>query len=217
MTEPGSKINEQYALPPLVESFNASSISGARIKDPGETSVIMHPSSDLEVVMSDVLRSGTDEAHCFLNEGALRERMGLFRDHFIPEMEERRIIYAMKANPKERILKILMEEGLDGFDCASFNEIHSALQIPSTRPGDIYFNHPIKKQSAVMQAYALGIRYYTAQSRSGPYRDAHLVTPDPRTVRIARITLSTRSWAVRARRVSCVANISNMTEFASPL
>jgi len=128
---------------------------------------IIHLSSDIQTVMDEVLRSGTDNAHCFFNEGSLRERLSIFRDYFIPEIEERRIIYAMKANPRERIMEILKQEGLDGFDCASLNEINSALNIPSVRADNIYFNNPIKKQSAINGAYMSGVRYYTAQSRSG--------------------------------------------------
>ncbi len=129
-----------------------------------------HPGKDLNHVMDDILRSGTDESYCFVNEGDLRRNVGIFRDHFLPNDPERRIIYAMKANPRERILKVLADEGVDGFDCASAGEIREVLSMGDVNPEDIYFNNPVKRKSEVFAAYGMNVRYFTAQSRSGVNR-----------------------------------------------
>jgi len=123
-----------------------------------------HPDYDLNIVMDDVLNEEPDESFCFLNEGKLRETMRLIRFHFLPENQHRKIIYAIKANPKKRILKILLEEGIDGFDCASRNEIAQVLaQDPKA---EIFFNNPINPPSAIKYAVEKGVRYFTVQNRA---------------------------------------------------
>jgi ornithine decarboxylase len=123
-----------------------------------------HSGKDIRTVIEDILSVEPEEPFYFLNEGLLRGNIGIFRDHFLPGMEERRIIYAMKANPRKRIMEILTEEGIDGFDCASANEISSALEHVHG-PG-IYFNSPIKTRKAIAEAHAKGVRYFTVQSEN---------------------------------------------------
>ena len=126
-----------------------------------------HPGKEADHVMDEVLRSGTDESFCFLDEGKLKANAGLFRDHFLPDDPARKIIYAMKANPRNRILEILADEGIDGFDCASAGEIKEVLSMENVDPKNIYFNNPVKRATDVREAYAMGVGYYTVQSRSG--------------------------------------------------
>ena len=97
---------------------------------------ITHPKNNLHLVMDEVISAEPEEAFCFFDEGKLRNKVGFLRDHFLPESPEkefRRIAYAIKANPKSRIVQILSEEGIDGFDCASPGEIDQVLnQNPNT-------------------------------------------------------------------------------------
>ena len=124
-----------------------------------------HPDCDLNSVMHDVLSAHPEESFCFLNEGKLRKKVSILQEHFLPEMKERRIIYAMKANPRRRILEILAEEGIDGFDCASAHEADEALHYVSG--SEAFFNHPIKTLQAIKGAYQKGVRYFTAQTKEG--------------------------------------------------
>ncbi|MDH5597299.1 MAG: hypothetical protein OEY44_04285 [Candidatus Peregrinibacteria bacterium] len=117
--------------------------------------------------MKDVLRPEREEGFYFLNEGALRERVRFFQEHFLPDDPRRRITYAVKANPRKRILEIMADEGIDGFDCASLNEIRDAASIASPEELDIHYNHPIKKRTDIEAAYLMGVNYFTAQSRAG--------------------------------------------------
>ena len=143
-------------------------LSHQRLNSRSHEQDIMHPSSDVRVVMREILLdSDVDSAVCFLDEGSLRKNLGTFRSSFLPDMRERRIIYAMKANPRRRIMEILRAEGLDGFDCASINEVNNALGVSDMDPSEIYFNNPIKSPSAIRSAMMSGVRYFTAQSRSG--------------------------------------------------
>jgi len=128
---------------------------------------ISHPAETLHDVMSEVLRSGTDISHCFLNIGELRAHLGIFQEHFMPNDPERRIIYATKANPRNQILQTLVDAGIDGFDCASAHEIMKSLALSGIGPDQIYFNNPVKRRDGIEFAFQQGIKYFTAQSRSG--------------------------------------------------
>jgi len=131
----------------------------------GDSIFFKHAGSDFKTVIKDVLSTHPEESFCFLNEGKLREKVGIFREHFLPEMEERKIIYAMKANPKRRILKILREEGIDGFDCASLNEVREALLHVSD--AGVFFSNPVTTAKTIRYASSRGVSYFTAQSRAG--------------------------------------------------
>ena len=151
----------------LTENVNTP-LSHQRLHQYSDRQDISHPASDLRVVMREILLDGDiDQAVCFLDEGLLKERLRTFRSNFLPDMRERRIIYAMKANPREQIMRILKSEGLDGFDCASINEVHKALNVSGMDPSEVYFNNPTKSASAISSALISGVRYFTAQSRSG--------------------------------------------------
>ena len=126
----------------------------------------IHPGKNLDVVMADVLNTYFEESFCFFDEGKLRNKVGFLQDNFLPESPEkefRRIAYAVKANPRGRIIQILSEEGINGFDCASSQEIN---QILSQNPdAEIFFNNPIMKLKAVLHALERNIAYFTVQSR----------------------------------------------------
>ncbi|MCK5605215.1 hypothetical protein KAR91_25210, partial [Candidatus Pacearchaeota archaeon] len=123
----------------------------------------VHPSGDLKKVMSEVLHDDPEESFCFLNEGRLRERARALQDHFLPENEFRRIIYAVKANSRSRILQVLAKEGVDGFDCASSDEINNVLsQAPEAK---ILFNNPIRTSKSIRHAMERGVKHFTVQAR----------------------------------------------------
>lgn len=61
------------------------------------------------------------------------------------------ILYAVKCNPDERVLRALIAGGLDSFDCASIGEIRL---IKGIKPdATIYFMHPIKSRESIREAY----------------------------------------------------------------
>jgi ornithine decarboxylase len=147
--------------------------SSSRSVVPAENLICHKP--DLESVMSEVLWNGSEESFCFLNEGKLREKMRFLKEHFHRGNEWRKIFYAVKANPKNRILQILLEEGVDGFDCASIREIDLAL-AQNVR-SDVLFNNPVKPLDQMREAYQRGVRYFTAQSRGEIERILRVVGP----------------------------------------
>ncbi len=113
-----------------------------------------------------VLSKHEEESFCFLDESKLKKRVPLIKEHFLPEdhfQGTRKVIYAIKANPLPRILQILNEAGIDGFDCASLNEINHVQGLTTDKP--IYFNNPIKTQKEIRAALMEGVSSFTVQSR----------------------------------------------------
>lgn len=129
-------------------------------------SLLKHPDTDFQDVAYEIITKYPEQSFCFLNESRLKIKALEICQSFLPCAlfnSSRRVLYAMKANPKQRILEILRSAGIDGFDCASVNEIEKAL--PHCTPNRIYFNHPIKKQRDIQESYKKGVRHFTVQSR----------------------------------------------------
>ena len=117
-------------------------------------------------VVRGVLQRYPEESFYFLNEGRLRGRVPFIKKYFLPDAqfsEKRKLIYAVKANPRQRIMQILSESGIDGFDCASMKEVLIARQFKDSE--DIYFNNPVKKREDIENAGRLGVDYFTVQTR----------------------------------------------------
>ena len=62
-----------------------------------------------------------------------------------------RVMYAVKCNPDEQVLRALIAGGIDTFDCASIGEIRMIRDIKPD--ATIYFMHPIKAREAIREAY----------------------------------------------------------------
>ncbi len=62
-----------------------------------------------------------------------------------------RVMYAVKCNPDELVLRALIAGGLETFDCASIGEIRMIRNIKPDAV--IYFMHPIKAREAIREAY----------------------------------------------------------------
>lgn len=74
-----------------------------------------------------------------------------------------RILYAVKCNPDERVLRALIAGGVDSFDCASIGEIKLVRSIKPD--ATIYFMHPIKSRESIREAYNdFGIRAFVLDS-----------------------------------------------------
>lgn len=73
------------------------------------------------------------------------------------------LYYAVKANPAPEILSLLIELGCR-FDCASCEEINMVL-AHGAPPETLCYGNTIKKESAIAEAYAKGVRLYAADCR----------------------------------------------------
>ncbi len=75
-----------------------------------------------------------------------------------------RVYYAVKANPAAPILERLV--GLDSsFDAASIEEIRDCLAA-GAKPEAISFGNTVKKASAIVEAYAAGVRMFAFDSEA---------------------------------------------------
>lgn len=144
---------------------------------------------NLSVAMRIAQSLWPEEALYLFNERALADRLKLFQKHFIPEKHEREIAYAVKANPRKRVLKILgtpggNQEGISHFDCASIGEIERVLE---THPNaTILYNHPIKRRKDIQNASFYGVNHYTAQTKGEIDKILENTSLlDPRTLEIA--------------------------------
>jgi len=71
-------------------------------------------------------------------------------------MPKVKIMYAVKVNPDEKIIRKLIE--LDcGFDCSSLNEIKKVIKLGGDSE-KIIFSHPIKQDSHIIYAKKVGVK-----------------------------------------------------------
>ncbi|MDF2379451.1 MAG: hypothetical protein P1V18_04490 [Candidatus Gracilibacteria bacterium] len=120
--------------------------------------------TDRTKVIRELITALPEQAFCFLNESALFQRVRLLQDHFLPGSNNRRIAYAVKANPRRRILEILNRAGLESYDCASVEEIQRVKAINNN--AEVFFNHPIKKRRDIEAASLMGVDHFTAQTQN---------------------------------------------------
>ena len=62
-----------------------------------------------------------------------------------------RVLYAVKTNPNEKIIKIIISNGIKNFDVASINEIKLIRKIDNKVK--IYFMHTVKSRESIKEAY----------------------------------------------------------------
>ena len=70
--------------------------------------------------------------------------------------------YAVKANPDEEILKVLMKEGVN-FEIASQVELEILKKL-NVEPSAILFSHPIKAPHAIKEASSYGVEWFAADT-----------------------------------------------------
>lgn len=134
-----------------------------------------HDSRRLKDVVAEILNAYPDQGFYFLNEGRLRKRVQFLREQFLPDTDISRIAYAIKANPKKEILKILNNAGINDFDCASPEEIAHVLQIvPNAK---ILYNNPTRLPKQIRDATKMGVRHFTVQTQKGIEKIINSATP----------------------------------------
>lgn len=188
-----------------------------RFEDEKDEIFLEHPGQNFMQVAREVIEAHPEESFCFLNTGLLREKVEILRDHFLPGHPGRVIAYAMKANPKRRIMEIISAEGITDFDCASGTEIEKAKEI--NPDAGILFNHPVKLVRDIQLAATYGVMHYTVQthnevlkilnnafprSAADPVEIAvRLMTPNEK----AKINLSTKYGAGRSAARSIINDV----------
>ena len=62
-----------------------------------------------------------------------------------------KVLYAVKTNPSENVIKIIINNGIENFDVASINEIKLIRKI--NNKVKIYFMHTVKSRENIKEAY----------------------------------------------------------------
>ena len=76
----------------------------------------------------------------------IKNSIKVFKDKF-----PGKILYAVKTNPNEYVLKNIIKNGVDRFDVASINEVKLIRKLsPKSK---LYFMHPIKSREDIASAY----------------------------------------------------------------
>ena len=75
-----------------------------------------------------------------------------------------KILYAVKTNPNEKVLKHIINNGIDSFDVASINEIELIKKLKPD--ANLYFMHTVKNREDITKAYFnLGIKHFALDSK----------------------------------------------------
>ena len=62
-----------------------------------------------------------------------------------------KVLYAVKTNPDEKVLKIINDSGIQNFDVASLNEVKLVRKI--NNKAKVYFMHTVKNRESIKEAY----------------------------------------------------------------
>ena len=62
-----------------------------------------------------------------------------------------KVLYAVKTNPDEKVLKIINDSGIQNFDVASINEVKLVRKINTK--AKVYFMHTVKSRISIKEAY----------------------------------------------------------------
>ena len=81
-----------------------------------------------------------------IRPNSIKKSVDFFKNHF-----PGRILYAVKTNPNEKVIKIIINNGIQNFDVASINEIKLIRKI--NNKVNIYFMHTIKSRESIKDAY----------------------------------------------------------------
>ena len=62
-----------------------------------------------------------------------------------------KVLYAVKTNPDEKVIKIISDSGIKNFDVASLNEVKLVRKINNN--AKVYFMHTVKNRESIKEAY----------------------------------------------------------------
>ena len=75
-----------------------------------------------------------------------------------------KVLYAVKTNPNEKVLKQIILNGIEHFDVASINEIKLIKKLKPD--SQLYFMHTIKSRESISEAYfKLGVKNFSLDTK----------------------------------------------------
>jgi len=142
------------------------------------------------------LKKRTDEGPCLvLDIDVVRENYMAFAK----ALPDTRVFYAVKANPAQEILKLLVELG-SSFDVASIAETRTVLAAGAP-PERISYGNTIKKESEIATAYALGVTMFAVDCEAEVEKVAR-VAPGSRVICRIHCDGSGSEWPL-SRKFGC--------------
>ena len=81
-----------------------------------------------------------------IRPSSVRKSVEFFKNNF-----PGKVLYAVKTNPNEKIIKIIINSGIQNFDVASIDEVKLIKKIDNK--AKIYFMHTIKSRESIKEAY----------------------------------------------------------------
>ena len=83
---------------------------------------------------------------------------------FFKENFPGKVLYAVKTNPNEKVIKQIISSGIQDFDVASLNEIKLIKKIKSD--ANLYFMHTVKSKENITSAYFdYGVRNFALDNK----------------------------------------------------
>ena len=90
---------------------------------------------------------------------SIKKSTKFFKDNF-----SGKILYAVKTNPNEKVIKKIISNGIKDFDVASLNEIKLIKKIKSD--ANLYFMHTVKSKENISSAYFdYGVRNFALDNK----------------------------------------------------
>lgn len=146
---------------------------------------------------------------------ALKRAVQTFLNQF-----QGRVLYAVKTNPEEHVLKELWGQGIRHFDVASLHEVSLVRGLFPT--AQLYFMHTVKSRKAIREAYfTYGVRHFSLDSEeelakileeTGNARDLSLFVRLAIPNSFAEVGLSDKFGAAHAEAVALLQRTREVTQ-----
>ena len=90
---------------------------------------------------------------------SIKKSTKFFKDNF-----PGKVLYAVKTNPNEKVVKQIISNGIEDFDVASLNEIKLIKKIKPD--ANLYFMHTVKSKESISSAYFdYGVKNFALDNR----------------------------------------------------
>lgn len=129
-----------------------------------EVDIFFSKERDFENVFSEISDLYPEESFYFLDIGGLRKRIKIFQEYFLPNYKNKKIAYAVKANPLSEVIKTLVLEGINSFDCSSVEEVRKIKKISGD--AEIFYNNPYKRSVDIRNSIGYGVNHFTADVKN---------------------------------------------------
>ena len=94
-----------------------------------------------------------------IRHDSIKKSTKFFKDNF-----PGKVLYAVKTNPNEKVIKQIISNGIENFDVASLNEIKLIKKIKSN--SNLYFMHTVKSKESISSAYFdYGVKNFALDNR----------------------------------------------------